>query len=225
MVTLAEADNVLRSVYLDAITEQMNNKTNPFYAAIKKGSEEISGKQAIAVCKKGINGGMGSATETGALPTSGGNNYLQLTTDLKNIYGTIEISDKAMRVSRNSTAALVNLLNAEMEGLLDAAKFNFGRMLWQSGNGILCKTGDNDGPAGPETQIVVDDTRHVIEGMIIDFLDDDGVMLSAGHRIVAVYRDESVIEIYPAISDVTDLDEGYFITLQQSYNAEINVLP
>ncbi len=224
MVTLTEADKVLKSVYLDAITEQMNNKTNPFYAAIKKGSEEIAGKQAIAVCKKGINGGMGSASETGALPTSGANKYLQLVSELKNIYGTIEISDKALRASRNSTASLVNLLNAEMEGLLDAAKFNFGRMLWQSGDGVLCKTGDNDAPSGPSSTIVVDDTRHLKEGMIIDFLDDDTVV-SSGHRIDSVYRDEKVIRITPAVADITDIEEGFNITLQQSYDAEINGLP
>ena len=35
---------------------------------------------------------------------------------LKKLYGTIEISDKAIRASRTSAGAFVNLLNAEMEG-------------------------------------------------------------------------------------------------------------
>ncbi|MFI3229045.1 MAG: phage major capsid protein [Bacillota bacterium] len=225
MVTLTEADKVLKTFYLDAVTEQMNNKTNPFYAAIKKGSEEVSGKQAVAICKHGINGGMGSATETGALPTSGSNNYLKLVSDLKNIYGTIEISDKALRASRDSATSLVNLLNAEMEGLLDAAKFNFGRMLWQSGTGVLCKSGENVELAIPSSTIKVDDTRHVMEGMIIDILSSSGTIITSGHRITGVYRDINEFAITPNIPDISDVEEGSLITLQQSYNAEINGIP
>ena len=56
---------------------------------------------------------------------------------LKNIYGTIEISDKALRASRETSGAFVNLLNAEMEGLISSAKYNFGRMLFGDGTGKL----------------------------------------------------------------------------------------
>ena len=85
----------------------------------------------------GINGGIGAGTETGALPTASNNNYVQFRTELKNLYGTIEISDKAMRASQNNAGAFVNLLNAEMEGLIGASVFNLGRMLYGDGSGIL----------------------------------------------------------------------------------------
>lgn len=84
----------------------------------------------------GVNGGVGAGTEEGDLPASGGNNYEQFVTTLKNLYGTVEISDKAVRASENSAGAFVDLLNAEMEGLVRASAFNFGRMLF--GDGAAC---------------------------------------------------------------------------------------
>lgn len=222
MVTLSNADKVLKTVYLDVICDQMNNKTNPFYAAIKKGSEEVSGKQAVAVCRYGLNGGMGSATETGNLPASGGNNYVSLTADLKNIYGTIEITDKALRSSRDSAGALVNILNAEMEGLLEAAKFNFGRMLWQNGKGVLATIADLTNHSA-KNNFPVNETRHLAEGMIVDILTSSGSVVKNGVRISKVDRSASKVHFDTSISET--ISENYVITLQQSYNAEIFGIP
>lgn len=224
MVTLQAADKVLKSVYLDAVCDQLNNKTNPFYAAIKKGSEEVSGKSATCVCRYGINGGMGSATETGSLPASGGNNYLHLVAELKNIYGTIEISDKALRASRESAGALVNILNAEMEGLLEAAKFNFARMLWQNGNGVVAKVGDLTGHSS-KASMPVDSVANLSEGMVIDFLSAAKTVASAGHRISRIDRTANMVYFTPSIDASVTLAAGNFITLQQSYNAELFGIP
>jgi|AGTN01.1.fsa_nt_gi hypothetical protein len=222
MVTLSTADKVLKNLYLDVICEQLNNRTNPFYAAIKKGGEEISGKNAVVVCRYGLNGGMGSATEAGTLPISGGNNYLNLIADLKNIYGTIEVSDKVLRASKDSSSALVNVLNAEMEGLLEAAKFNFSRMLWQTGSGVLAKIGDMTGYGS--TLFPVASLINLSEGMIIDFLHGT-TLLSAGHRITKIDRTNGVITVSPAVGAGITVAENDVITLQQSSCAEINGIP
>ena len=97
------------------------------------------GKEIRRLAQYGINGGIGAGTEDGTLPAAAGNNYDQFVLTLKNLYGTIEISDKAVRASENNVGAFVNLLNAEMEGLLKASSFNFGRMLFGDGNGTLGK--------------------------------------------------------------------------------------
>ena len=44
---------------------------------------------------------------------------------------------KAIRAGQNSAGAFINLLNAEMEGLLEASKFNLSRMLYGDGSGLL----------------------------------------------------------------------------------------
>ncbi|MFA5450015.1 MAG: phage major capsid protein [Clostridia bacterium] len=225
MVTLTTADRVLKTLYLDVICDQLNNKTNPFYAAIKKGSEEIAGKNISAICRYGVNGGVGSAREDGALPKSSGNSYLILNADLKNIYGTIEISDKALRASRNSSTTLVNLLNAEMEGLLEAAKFNFARMLWQNGSGELAKIGDMTGYVAKNV-LPVTSTRNFVEGMIVDICNEDNSdPTSTSHRIIKVDRTKNEIFITPGVAAAVEVEEGEVVTLQQSFYEEIYGLP
>lgn len=217
MVTLTSADNVLKSVYLDAIVDQINTKTNPFYNMIKKGSENVVGKEIICAARFGLNGGMGSASETGTLPKAVGNNYIALKADLKNIYGTIEVSDKALRASETSAGALVNVLNAEMEGLLESAKFNFGRMLYQNGTGKLATLVAKTGVTAPE--YAVDDTRNLIEGMSVDVIKSDGSARSAASvQIVSVDRVNSKVKLSASVAGAAAND---VLVVQQSYNAEL----
>ena len=218
MVTLTSADSVLKSAYLDAVCEQLNMRTNPFYAAIQKGSEEICGTEAIVPCRYGINGGIGAGTETGDLPSAGGNNYVRLACDLRNIYGTVEISDKALRAGSRSAGALVNVLNEEMEGLLESAKFNFARMLWQDGTGKLATIGKD----ATTTVFPVDDTRNLAEGMLVDVMSGTTVSAS-GVKIKAINRANKTVTVEKAVA--TAPSENNFLTVQQSYNREIFGLP
>ena len=136
-VNLTNADSALKSIYLDAISHQLDNNVNPLLAAINKSTNDVWGKEVRKLATYGINGGIGAGTEDGSLPASAGNNYKQFVTTLKNLYGVIEISDKAIRASENNAGAFVSLLNSEMESLIRASSFNFGRMLF--GHGQTCR--------------------------------------------------------------------------------------
>ena len=122
-VTLTNADKALKSFYLDVVAEQLNMKANPLLAMVKQTTDDVWGKEVRKLAIYGMNGGIGAGTEDGDLPSATGNNYEQFVVSLKNLYGTIEISDKAVRASENNTGAFVSLLNAEMEGLLKASSF------------------------------------------------------------------------------------------------------
>ena len=87
MVTIQNAENALKSVYLGVIANQLNTKANPLLAKIKQTDSNIWGKDIIKLAPFGINGGIGAGTETGALPTAAGNNYVQFKTALKNLFG------------------------------------------------------------------------------------------------------------------------------------------
>ena len=139
MVTMQTADNALKSFYLDAVTEALNFKVNPLLAQIRQTTADVWGKDVRKLVRYGVNGGVGAGSETGTLPTAGGNNYVQFVSSLKNLYGTIEISDKALRASANNEGAFVNLLNDEMQSLVKSSAFHFGRMLYGDGSGTLCK--------------------------------------------------------------------------------------
>ena len=128
----------MKDYYLDAVSAQLNGEVSPFFNAIAKTSENVFGKDVKLAIAKGTMAGVVAGAEDGELPSPRSNRYYGVTLPLKNIYGTIEISDKAMRASGDTSGAFVNLLNAEMEGLVAGAKANFARMLYGDGNGLIC---------------------------------------------------------------------------------------
>lgn len=136
MVTIQNADAALKQFYLDAVTSQLNEGVSPFFDAVSKTAENVFGKEVRMLIAKNSANGVIAGDEDGDLPAPYSNRYYDVTLPLKNIYGTIEISDKAVRASRDSSGAFVNLLNAEMEGLIAGAKQNFSRMLFGNKNAI-----------------------------------------------------------------------------------------
>lgn len=220
MLTLNLADKVLKSVYIDVVAEQINRRTSPFYNMINKGSEDISGKDIVSPCRFGINGGIGCTSEDGMLPISSPTAFLQLKAPLVNIFGNLEISDKVIRASQGTTGSFLNLLNNELDSLMEAAKFNFGRMLFQDGSGVLSSVSDHT--TSTATVIAVSNVKHLIEGMVVDFVTGTGVNVSCGHKIILVDRIGKTIKI---ASPSTGVVVGNNVVLQGSYNSEIYGLP
>ncbi len=221
MVTMSSADKALKTLYLGAITEQLNTEVNPLLAKIKQSTADVWGKEIRRVARYGINGGVGAGSETGDLPAASGNNYEQFVSTLKNLYGTIEISDKAMRASQSDAGAFVNLLNDEMDGLLKASAFNFGRMLYGDGSGILATaTGKNAANVIP-----CDNVKNFVVGMLVSFYSSDGEDLEYGRRkVIDVDRDNKKITVDGVQLETGDIDSGVTIHVQGSYNNEITGL-
>ena len=219
MVTIKNAENALKSVYLGVIANQLNTKANPLLAKIKQTDSNIWGKDIIKLAPFGINGGIGAGTETGALPTPAGNSYVQFKTALKNLFGRIEISDKAVRASSNAGGAFVNLLADEMEGLVKASTFNLGRMVYGDGTGLLAEVATE--ASAESTSIVVDDTRNLIEGMVVDIFDAEGNVLVSGKRVTYVDRQTKTVYL-GIISKV--VPQGAKLYVQGSKDNEITGL-
>ena len=216
MTTIETVNNALKTFYLDAISEQLNTRVNPLLSLINRTSTDVWGKEIRHLCKYGVNGGVCSGTENGNLPLSGGNKYECLCSTLKNFYGTIEISDKAIRASENHAGAMVSLLNAEMEGLLKAVNFNFNRMLFGDGQGVLAKVTSNTSKT-----LKVDSTQNLVEGMILDVYNEDKEKIAGSVRIMSVDRQKNSIWLNTHIP----IDEkGLFLTTQNSYKNELTGL-
>jgi len=186
MVTLQRAEDALKSVYLGTVTELLNTKINPLMAKIEQTSQDVWGKEIRKAAKFGINGGIGAGEETGPLPDAHPNNYLQFVTTLKNLYGQIEISDKAIRASADERGAFTDLLNAELEGLLEASRFNLGRMLYGDGSGLLCTVAGNTN--GTNT-VTVDRPNNLIEGLAFEIVSGATNNVTVRARITNVDRD------------------------------------
>ena len=218
MVNLETADKALKSVYLGVVTEQLNAQVNPLLTKIEQTSSDVWGKDIIKLVSYGLNGGVGAGDETGSLPMAAGNNYAQYKVELKNLYGSIEISDKAIRASQSNVGAFVNLLNAEMEGLLKASKYNLGRMLYGDGDGKLA---DIAAAATSTSSITLSSVKKVAIGMVIDIIDNNGRKKVSQARIIDVDRSTKTIKIDKEVANLVTTD---YITIQNSKGYELTGL-
>ncbi|MDE7158114.1 MAG: phage major capsid protein [Clostridiales bacterium] len=220
MVTTQTADKVLKSYYLDAVSDMLNLKVNPLLARIKQTTSDVWGKDVRKTMRIGVNGGIGAGTEDGDLPDAKGNQYEQFVTTLKNLYGKIEITDKAIRASQNNEGAFVNLLNDEMEGLIRSSSFNLSRMLYGDGSGRITSATS----VHPTTaEMCVASTSALEVGMVVDVMQDDAVKYAA-QTITSIDRSRNAIrfESMPAFSMPSGAT--IWLAVQGSYNAELTGL-
>lgn len=217
MVTLQTAESALKNVYLGVVANQLNVNANPLLAKIKHSSKDVWGKEVRKLAPYGINGGVGAGSEEGALPTSSGNGYVQFVAELKNLYGKIDISDKAVRASANNIGAFVNLLSDEMEGLVKASSFNLGRMLYGDGTGLLATAS-----AQSEKTITCDKVNNLIEGMLVDVYNGATKVNTAPLKVTYVDRVNKKFA-YESSESLT-ITSGYKFYVQGSKDFEISGL-
>ncbi len=224
MITMTTAQAALKDLYLGALSNQLNTDTDPLLNVINHTSSNVYGRNVIKLVPYGMNAGISAGLETGTLPDAGGNQYLNFTTSLKNLYGTIEISDKAIRASNSDKGAFVNLLNAEMESLLYSSKFNLARMLFGDGTGQLFTIST----VTPATKtLVVDNVYNIMEGMIVDFYYNGAIDKSMqGAKIVEIDRVGKKVVFDMAFSTtLTDANKAnYKVYLQNSKDQELTGL-
>lgn len=94
---IMQVENVLKNFYLEIISNQLNANISSVLAKIEYTSNDIYGKEII-------------------VPLIINNKDYLFKSELKTIYGNIEISDKAVRCL--NTSSFVNLLNSEVENML-----------------------------------------------------------------------------------------------------------
>ncbi|MBP3433665.1 MAG: phage major capsid protein [Clostridia bacterium] len=201
MITIETADNALKTFYLDAVTEALDLKANPLLAQIQRSTADVVGKDVRKLVKYGVNGGISAGSETGDLPTAAESDRVQFISTLKNLYGTIEISDKALRASANNEGAFVNLLNDEMQSLIKSAAFNFGRMLYGDGSGRLAVVEE----VADDNHVYLSDVKGLVEGMLVDFATENDVIISGAtaRKVLSVDRAEKCV-----VFDGADLMEN-----------------
>ncbi|MDR1939380.1 MAG: phage major capsid protein [Clostridiales bacterium] len=222
MITMETAEKALKTVYLGVVAEQLNLGVNPLLAKIEQTSSDVWGKDVVKLVSYGINGGISSGKETDDLPKASGNHYAQLKVELKNLFGSIEISDKAVRASENSSGAFVNLLNAEIEGLLKASKLNFSRMIYGNGTGVLTKI--KNVATGALTKINVDKATGLFPGMIVDIVTPSGYVVGEGLKVVSVDMNAKAITVESNPVGAILASDNYSLIVQKSYKNELTGL-
>ena len=216
MVTTTTADNALKSYYLSAVSDALNKAANPFLARIAQTTSDVWGRDVRKTVRYGVNGGIGAGTEEGALPRASGNRYAQFVVTLKNLYGSVEISDKALRASASGEGAFVDLLNDEMDGLVKSSSYNFGRMLFGDGSGKLATISSAEG-----TKYTVDTVRSIAEGMIVDVYDGAGTVKAEQREVLEVDRTGKTVTLSGA---AIGTPASYTICMQGSKDLELTGL-
>lgn len=199
MITIQNADAALKDYYLDAVSAQLNEGISPFFTVVEKNADSVYGKDVKLAVVRGYCGNVIAGAEDGDLPDPFKNRYANITVPLKNLYGTIEISDKAIRASRDSSGAFVNLLNAEMEGLVASAKQNFQRMLFGDGTGKLCKIINKT----DNKNFKVDCAKQYMTGMRVDVytVAGDAAVGGTGLFIESVNPAEGTVTVSSEVSE------------------------
>jgi hypothetical protein len=144
MITIESAESALRNIYLDVVVSDINTKTNPFLTMIGKNAKSVAGREVRCSIRYGDNGNVAAGREDGELPVSTNSKYAEIAVPLKNLYGTFQITDKAIRASQNNAGAFANLLSGEMQNLVSTAQASLNEMLYGNGMTVIAFTTRHD---------------------------------------------------------------------------------
>ena len=220
MINLTNADAALKEYYLDAVTHQLNEGVSPFFSAIEKTAQYVYGKNARCALVRGDMNRIVTGDEDGDLPDASGNNYYDVSLPLKNIYGTIAVTDKAVRASQDCSGAFVNLLNAEMEGLVADAKANFSRMLFGDGNGQIAYITK----ANSATNFTLNNVKSWFKGLTVDIANALGTEASVKNlKITAVDTENSTITVSASVANHASY-VGFPVVVSGAYGKELTGL-
>lgn len=222
MVNMNTVSSALKNFYIMPLREDVNLKADAFASRIMRTSTNIVGyNKIVRAALVGANGGAGAGSETGALPASGENVYVNLESDTKNLYGTLEISDKIVRSATGRNAgSFVNILQQEMETLTRTLKWNMARQMYGDGSGKLvtvqAATGSAVLTAAPGSS-----TRHILPGLKVDLYPAaGGTAIATGLRVVDVNHLTGKITLSSAVTCAANA----YLTVQGSAGYELTGL-
>ena len=133
MITINTAESALKNIYLETVVNDINTKTNPFLTMIAGNTKTVAEKDARASIRFNNDGAVAAGEEAAELPTSCDARQADIVVPLKNIYGTFQVTDKAIKAAQNNPGAFASLIGGEMQNLVAAAQRNLNRMIFGSG--------------------------------------------------------------------------------------------
>ncbi len=135
---LSNYSYVLKTFYLPAIREQINNAT-VLLNRLKRNTEDVAGKNATIAVHTGRNLGTIALPDGGLLPDAGYQKVLETIVPMKYNYGRITVSGPTIKATRTEKGAFAKAIDYEMKGLIKDVSKDINRQLWGSGYGILAR--------------------------------------------------------------------------------------
>lgn len=224
MLSVKAIDDVLKSFYLDVVSTQINCGASPLYDKIEKSSVNVSGKNAMVPVYYGMSGAIQSTSDDGAvLPESCPTLRATLEVPLRNVYGVIDITDKALRATKDSADGVIDVLGTEIQAMINSARHSLNRMLWTNGLGFLGTVSDLSSHTS-RSRFPVSEVRLFTPGMKVDIYRGN-TLVHAGLRIGDVQVDKGQIVFTKNIPTTAPLEAGDSIYAHNSLNTELHGLP
>jgi len=132
----AGVEAVMTQLTLD-LTSIIQNEM-PAFDVFKAQKVTWKGREGVVPLKIANPGSFSGVSEGGTLPAASASQYQETKFPRRFGYGQMALTGPALAAC-DGKGALVNLLATESEGLIDSVKWNFQRMLWGDGSGILCE--------------------------------------------------------------------------------------
>lgn len=68
VVSVNSADKALKTLYLGAVSDQLNTEINPLLAKIRQSTSDVWGKEIRRLARYGISGGIGAGRKRATFP-------------------------------------------------------------------------------------------------------------------------------------------------------------
>lgn len=179
--SITASAEAFKTWYLPVFQYQLNN-ANPILASIDRDSDSVQGKEIVMGLRYGRVGGLGARLEDGLLPTPNPRKTKQARWETKNLFGRIQITDKAMRASRSERGAYIALLENDIEDAISDAKDDLARQIFGDGTGKMATCTAQT----TVSTLTVDSVIFFAEGQLVDVCDSTGTVKQGGREITAV---------------------------------------
>ena len=133
---LSNYDEVLKTYYLPAIQEQLNQDTI-LSDLIDTNETDVSGKNATIECHYGRTKGFGARLESDTLPDADYQKFKTATVPMRYNYGRVTFSGPTIAATRDEKGAYARVMDTEIRGVTNDLMKDINRQLWGCGYGML----------------------------------------------------------------------------------------
>jgi hypothetical protein len=135
---LSNYSEVLKTFYLPAIQEQLNNGT-VLASMLETNETDVAGKNATINLHYGRNSGTGARADGGSLPDAGYQKHQTCTVPMRYQYGRVTFSGPTIAATRDQKGSYANVVDNEIQGITKDLMMEVNRQLWGCGYGIVAR--------------------------------------------------------------------------------------
>lgn len=215
----ANFDAVLKTVWGPGIVELIPTKVKTYELFKEKDARDWGGRYVSWPVKIGRNQGVGAATELGAIPTAGKQQYTEARIPMRYVYGRGAFSAQVMKSSQGSKNSYAPAMESEMSGLVKDITAELGRMMLYDGRGVLALL--NGSPSTSATITVdspggvagaINGNRFLASGQVLGFINPTtGALRASSNRTIDTYASSGLTATTTATMSGTPVDNDFIV--------------